>query len=97
MKEGIHPTYYEKVTVRCSCGHSWETGSTSKELAVEVCSACHPFYTGKRKLVDVAGRIDKFKKRLETATQLQTSHLTNRAVPRKKSSPRTRKIKRSKA
>lgn len=67
MKEGLHPTYHEKVTVTCSCGNTFEVGSTEKELAVEVCSACHPFYTGKQKLVDVAGRVDKFRQRLEGA------------------------------
>lgn len=71
MKEGIHPTYHEKVKVTCSCGNTFATGSTEKSLAVEVCSACHPFYTGKQKLVDVAGRVDKFRQRQEKA-QAQT-------------------------
>ena len=64
MKKDIHPTYHDKSTVTCSCGNSFETGSTEPELKVEVCSACHPFYTGKKKLVDVAGRVDRFKKKL---------------------------------
>ena len=62
MKEGIHPKYGEAV-VRCVSGETFTTGSTKKELKVEICSKCHPFFTGKQKLVDSGGRVDKFKKR----------------------------------
>jgi large subunit ribosomal protein L31 len=62
MKENIHPKYH-RATVRCVCGETFETGSTSPELKVEICSKCHPFYTGKQKLVDSGGRVDRFKKR----------------------------------
>ena len=62
MKEGIHLKYGEAV-VRCVCGETFTTGSTKKELKVEICSKCHPFFTGKQKLVDSGGRVDKFKKR----------------------------------
>lgn len=62
MKEGIHPKY-QKAIVRCACGETFETGSTKKELKVEICSKCHPFFTGKQKLVDTGGRVDRFKKR----------------------------------
>ncbi|MBO7700943.1 MAG: 50S ribosomal protein L31 [Eubacteriaceae bacterium] len=62
MKEGIHPKYY-KATVRCACGNTWETGSTKEDISVEICSACHPYYTGKQKLVDTGGMVGKFKKR----------------------------------
>ena len=62
VKEGIHPKYGEAI-VRCVCGETFTTGSTKKELKVEICSKCHPFYTGKQKLVDTGGRVDKFKKR----------------------------------
>ncbi|MEQ1440533.1 50S ribosomal protein L31 [Fontimonas sp. SYSU GA230001] len=64
MKEGIHPNYKD-VTVQCSCGNSFKTRSTVGKdvLHVEVCSACHPFYTGKQKVMDAGGRVDKFKKR----------------------------------
>ena len=65
MKQRIHPEYNEKVEVTCSCGHTLTTGSTESALSVEVCSNCHPFYTGKQKLVDVAGRVDKFRQRQE--------------------------------
>lgn len=62
MKEKIHPKY-DKVVVKCGCGNSFETRSTAKEVHAEICSMCHPFYTGKQKFVDSAGRIDKFKKK----------------------------------
>ena len=62
MKEGIHPKY-GKAIVRCACGNTFETGSVKPELKVEICSKCHPFFTGKQKLVDTGGRVDRFKKR----------------------------------
>ena len=62
MKEKIHPNY-GKCIVRCVCGETFETGSTKKDLKVDICSKCHPFYTGKQKLVDTGGRVDRFKKR----------------------------------
>ncbi len=62
MKTGIHPNYSE-TTVRCSCGNTFTTRSTSSDLHVELCSECHPFYTGKQKLVDTGGRIDRFERR----------------------------------
>jgi large subunit ribosomal protein L31 len=62
MKEGIHPKY-EKCTVSCACGNTFESRSTKGNIKVEICAKCHPFYTGKQKLVDSGGRIDKFNKR----------------------------------
>ena len=62
MKKDIHPKY-EKITVRCGCGNTFETRSTSTEIHAEICSACHPFYTGKQKFVDTAGRIERFQKK----------------------------------
>lgn len=62
MKSDIHPKY-NKVLVRCGCGNTFETSSTSKEIHAEICSACHPFYTGKQKFVDTAGRIERFQKK----------------------------------
>lgn len=64
MKEGIHPTYKETV-IKCACGHEIKVGSTKSDIVVEICSHCHPFYTGKQKLVDSAGRIDRFRKKYE--------------------------------
>lgn len=72
MKANIHPTYHEKVPVTCACGNRFETGSTEREIRVEVCSNCHPFYTGKQKLVDTTGRVDKFQQKLaETSKKKQ--------------------------
>jgi large subunit ribosomal protein L31 len=65
MKEGIHPQYGE-ATVSCACGNSFKTRSTRAEISLEICSACHPFFTGKVKLVDTAGRIEKFQKKYGT-------------------------------
>jgi large subunit ribosomal protein L31 len=62
MKTEIHPQYHQ-VQVHCACGETWTVGSTKKELRVEICSKCHPFFTGKQKLVDSAGRIDRFQQR----------------------------------
>ncbi len=62
MKDKIHPKYY-KATVRCACGNEFEVGSTVESIKVEICSKCHPFFTGKQKLVDTAGRVEKFMKK----------------------------------
>ena len=62
LKENIHPKYYQ-TTVRCACGEVIETGSTKENIRVEICSKCHPFFTGKQKLVDTGGRVDRFKKK----------------------------------
>jgi len=63
MKDKIHPKYYADAKVTCACGNAFITGSTRKELKVELCSKCHPFYTGERRLVDTLGRVERFKKR----------------------------------
>ena len=63
MKKGLHPTYFAEAKVVCACGNTFTTGSTREEIHVEICSNCHPFYTGKQKLVDTAGRVEKFQKR----------------------------------
>jgi large subunit ribosomal protein L31 len=64
MKEDIHPQYHD-VQVVCACGHTFRTRSTAKALHVEICSNCHPFYTGQQKLVDTAGRVERFRKKYE--------------------------------
>jgi len=66
MKADIHPKYHQ-VKVHCACGNAWETRSTKEELRLEICSACHPFFTGKQKLIDTAGRVDRFNKRYAKA------------------------------
>jgi len=68
MKKDVHPTY-EPITIRCACGKTIETRSTKKDIHLEICSACHPFFTGKHKFVDTDGRIEKFKKKYAKDTK----------------------------
>lgn len=65
MKKGIHPKYYPKAHVKCACGNTFTVGSTKEFIEIEICSGCHPFYTGKEKIVDTLGQVQKFRKRLE--------------------------------
>ena len=65
MKKDIHPTYFEEATVVCACGNTWKTGSTSEEIRTDVCSKCHPFYTGEQRIVDTEGQVDRFYKKLQ--------------------------------
>lgn len=83
MKKDIHPTYYTDAKIICSCGNTIITGSTKKEMKVEVCSACHPFYTGKKRLVDSTGRLDRFKKRSEKTAQIQAVELAKKQAKKK--------------
>jgi large subunit ribosomal protein L31 len=69
VKEKIHPTWYPEARVHCACGSVFTTGSTMKEIGVEICSACHPLFTGQQKFIDTAGRVDKFNQRLAAAEQ----------------------------
>jgi len=80
MKTDTHPTYYEKSVVTCSCGAKHTFGATREKMTVEICSECHPFYTGKEKLVDTAGRVEKFKSRQKTAE-------VKKAEPKAKKAP----------
>jgi large subunit ribosomal protein L31 len=70
MKDNIHPKYYPEATVICACGNSWTTGATQEEIRTDVCSACHPFYTGEQRIVDTAGQVDRFMRRLEKKVEL---------------------------
>jgi large subunit ribosomal protein L31 len=66
MKKGIHPDFYPDATVTCACGNTWKTGSTKKEIRTEVCSKCHPFFTGEQaRLIDIEGQVDRFYKKLQ--------------------------------
>ena len=65
MKTKIHPGYYPEAVVTCSCGATYTTGSTKAELRVEICNQCHPFFTGKQKFVDTAGRVEKFQRKFQ--------------------------------
>jgi large subunit ribosomal protein L31 len=65
MKKDIHPKYYDKATIQCACGNTFNIGSTKEFMEIEICSNCHPFYTGKEKIIDSMGRVEKFRKRME--------------------------------
>ena len=80
VKPNIHPEYAE-ITVHCACGHSWQTRSTSKELHLDICSNCHPFFTGRQKLIDTEGRVDRFTKKFgaQTSEQRKTAAKAKKA------------------
>lgn len=82
MKKDIHPAYHDKVKVTCACGFTFETGSTAKEIKVELCSACHPFYTGKQKLVDSARRVEKFEAKLKAGKDIDAGGKKQRRAKR---------------
>lgn len=73
MKTGIHPPYFEASEIRCSCGNVIVTGSTQEKMRTELCSKCHPFYTGQQRIVDTAGRVDKFREKVKTAELKQAA------------------------
>jgi len=87
MKQGIHPTYYMDAKVVCACGNTWTTGSTQKEIRVEVCSKCHPFFSGEQaRMIDIEGQVDRFRKKLEarqTYVQDQKSRAEAKVSPRR--------------
>ncbi|MFA5229901.1 MAG: 50S ribosomal protein L31 [Candidatus Paceibacterota bacterium] len=90
MKKDIHPKYYES-KVKCACGNTFVVGSTSETLDVEVCSQCHPFYTGKSKKLDIAGRVNKFEKKVTKAKELKEK-VSTKKVRAKKETKKTQKI-----
>lgn len=69
MREGIHPKYNHDSVVKCACGNTFTTGSVKGELKVEICSKCHPFFTGKQKIMDIGGRVEKFNKRFNLSKE----------------------------
>jgi large subunit ribosomal protein L31 len=71
VKKDIHPTWYPEAKVVCACGNAWTTGSTVKEIRVDVCSKCHPFFTGQQRIVDTAGQVERFTRKVETAQKLR--------------------------
>ncbi|MDP3956560.1 MAG: 50S ribosomal protein L31 [bacterium] len=78
MKDDLHPQYFTDAKVVCACGNTFITGSTRQELHVEICSNCHPFYTGKQNLIDSAGTIDKFKKKAAKASEIKSRKITKK-------------------
>jgi large subunit ribosomal protein L31 len=71
MKKDIHPKYFEKARAHCACGNSFTVGSTKEYIEVEICSKCHPFYTGKEKMMDTLGRVEKFRKKMAKKQNLK--------------------------
>ena len=72
MKKDLHPEYFEEAAVTCACGNNFKVGSTKKEIRIELCNLCHPFYTGKQKFVDTARRVEKFKEKMEKVGKAAT-------------------------
>lgn len=97
MKKDIHPKYHKKATVTCACGNTFETGSTCEAIKTEICSACHPFFTGKQKYVDTSGRLEKFAaqqvkvKKIKSDTTSTLGKKARRAARSKKTAPATTK------
>ena len=105
MKEAIHPKYYPNAKVICSCGATWNTGSTVEVLRTDVCSSCHPFFTGEQRIVDTAGQVDRYQKRMKrqslfkadqkareaTAVRQQEEMLLNQQIEAMELSDRVRK------
>lgn len=84
MKKGIHPTYYPNAQVICSCGNTWTTGSTQAVIRTDVCSNCHPFFTGEQRIVDTAGQVDRFMKRLDRYSMHQAEAASRLVETQKK-------------
>ena len=80
MKKGIHPKYYPEAKVTCSCGNTFAVGSTKETIRTDVCSACHPFFTGEQRLVDTAGQVERFIRRLEKSEEMRAEELAHSEV-----------------
>ncbi len=96
MKKEIHPKYNPKVKVRCACGNEFMTSSTKDDLYVEICSACHPFYTGKQKLIDTARRVEKFEERAakkDQAAKTRKGKKVKKAAQLRKKADKTEVVK----
>jgi large subunit ribosomal protein L31 len=94
MKSKIHPKYNLEAEVKCACGNTFKVGSTAEKIDVEICSDCHPFYTGKEKLIDSTGRVDRFKQRLEKTSAIKTE---KKASKNKKKKPSAKKASEEKS
>ncbi len=91
MKPSIHPTWYPDAVVTCACGNTWTTGSTKKEIHTDVCSNCHPFFTGEQRIVDTAGQVERFMKRISAKEQIAAAQLGPEEKKSKKEKRRERK------
>lgn len=83
MREGIHPKWYPNAQVVCSCGNSWTVGATIEQIRTDVCSHCHPFFTGEQRIVDAEGQVERFVKRLERAVTTGTESRRERSARRR--------------
>lgn len=84
MKKEIHPKYYPNTIIKCACGSTLETGATKENIEVEICSQCHPFFTGDKKVVDTAGRVERFKKLAEASAKLKSAKKPKKETKEKK-------------
>ncbi len=87
MKANIHPTWFNDATVNCACGNSFTTGSTLQTIQVDICSKCHPFFTGEMRFVDRQGRVDRFMQKMQLAQQKKTAKATKSAKNEKPAGP----------
>lgn len=92
MKKDIHPEYYKKAKVTCACGNSFDVGSTVEKIETELCSACHPFYTGKQKLVDTARRVEKFQEKIQKKEAAKATRKGRVSKTDKRKAKKARKI-----
>lgn len=96
MKTSIHPTYHSEMTISCACGNTIVTGSTKKEMKTELCSACHPFFTGKQRLVDTAGRVEKFRARQKVTDDKKATSKPKKAKEEADEAEKAAKAKKTK-
>lgn len=96
MKASIHPNYNSSAKIRCACGNSAVLGSTQDEILVELCSACHPFFTGKQKLLDTAGRVDRFKKTVEKKVAASAARIGKKVKKERETARKVTKEKKEK-
>lgn len=82
MKQGIHPEWYPEAKVTCACGNTFVTGATQPEIRTDVCSACHPFFTGEQRIVDTAGQVERFMRRLEKGRTVRSDARAQREAAR---------------
>lgn len=80
MKENIHPVWYSDAKIVCACGNEWTTGATVQEIRTDICSACHPFYTGEQRIVDTEGQVDRFMKRLQVRDNIRAERVAQEAA-----------------
>lgn len=89
MKKDIHPKYFPKAIIKCACGQVFEIGSAKETIQVEICSHCHPFYTGKEKMIDTAGRVEKFKQRMAKGQTLGKTTTDKKAKQAKRAAKKS--------